>query len=133
VALGVKLTAYGVLLFLGARLIRSARRATGATRTRPAGDGTASPWATAASGGSSAAIRPAPVPEPAPRAAGSVATAAPPAVGVDRAAEPEVSVEPRWRGSWLVPVALGCGAAIIACVTVLKAVHLLIELTRVAS
>ena len=60
-------------------------------------------------------------------------SAAPPGVAVEQTAEPEVSVEPGWRGSWLVPVALGCGAAIIACVTVLKTVHLLIELTRVAS
>jgi len=139
-ALAVKLTAYGVLLFLGARLIRNARRATGATRTRPAGEVTASPWsrmvsnassASSASTVSGAAMRP--TPAPASRAAGSVATAAPPAVAVEVAAEPDVSVEPGWRGSWLVPIALGCGAAIIACVTVLKTVHLLIELTRAAS
>jgi len=128
-ALAVKLTAYGVLLVLGSRLIRSARRATGATRPRPAGDLGASPWARMVSGAPSASS----ASSPASGAMGSVATAAPPAVAVEQLAEPEVSVEPGWRASWLVPVALGCGAAIITCVTVLKTVHLLIELTRVAS
>jgi hypothetical protein len=127
-ALVVKLTAYGVLLFFGSRLIRGAREATGATRARHDHQPARSPWTRPATPAPDLPIR------PAPALRGSVATVSPPSVAVDHPAAPDVSVEHRWAvASLLVPLALGCGAAIIACVTVLKTVHLLVEVTRVTS
>jgi hypothetical protein len=126
-ALFVKLAAYAVLLVAGTRLIRTAREGTGA-RLRPGERPERSPWTVPANGA------PARVTTPAEPMVGRVATVAPPVAAVDRPADPEISREPRLRRSWLpVPVGVACGAAIIACVTVLKAVHLLIELTRAAS
>jgi hypothetical protein len=126
-ALALKLAAYSLLLLCSTRLIRKAREGTGAARVRQADRPERSPWTRPAESATAPMAGPAAAPS-------GVATVAPPLIAAERPAAPVVSVQHHARRSWLpVPMAVACGSLIIACVTVLKAVHLLVELTRVAS